>query len=148
MSNSLKLLIENLVGTIVNAGIWINVECNIGIVSACLPIMRPIFSFCFGESLRSRISRSRSSQNKGSQKFSEQKSGSNISTPGNTNNGQNLQSYRPERRKVRGWFSGTVSTLTHDEERPRASDEEEMVPIGKIGVERDLGLREDHELHR
>lgn len=29
-------------GTIVNAGIWINVECNIGIVSACLPIMGPL----------------------------------------------------------------------------------------------------------
>ena len=29
-------------GTITNAGIWINVECNIGIVSACLPVMWPL----------------------------------------------------------------------------------------------------------
>ncbi|KAI4160884.1 MAG: hypothetical protein LQ342_005310 [Letrouitia transgressa] len=28
--------------TIVNAGIWINVECNLGVVSACLPVMRPL----------------------------------------------------------------------------------------------------------
>ncbi|KAL9043550.1 MAG: hypothetical protein Q9214_003268 [Letrouitia sp. 1 TL-2023] len=28
--------------TIVNAGIWINVECDLGIVSACLPVMRPL----------------------------------------------------------------------------------------------------------
>ncbi|KAK3170138.1 hypothetical protein OEA41_009524 [Lepraria neglecta] len=28
--------------TITNAGIWINVECNIGIVSACLPVMWPL----------------------------------------------------------------------------------------------------------
>ncbi|KAL9610139.1 MAG: hypothetical protein Q9167_005140 [Letrouitia subvulpina] len=28
--------------TIVNAGIWINVECDLGVVSACLPVMRPL----------------------------------------------------------------------------------------------------------
>ena len=30
-------------GTIVDAGIWLNVECNIGIVCACLPGMRGLF---------------------------------------------------------------------------------------------------------
>lgn len=31
------------IGTIIDAGLWINIECNIGIVCACLPIMRPLF---------------------------------------------------------------------------------------------------------
>lgn len=31
------------VGTVIDSGIWLLVECNIGIVCACLPIMRPIF---------------------------------------------------------------------------------------------------------
>ncbi|KAI4244644.1 MAG: hypothetical protein L6R40_002848 [Gallowayella cf. fulva] len=30
--------------TIVPAGVWIIVECNIGIASVCLPLMRPLFS--------------------------------------------------------------------------------------------------------
>lgn len=32
------------VGTGISVGIWVNVECNIGIVSACLPILRPLFT--------------------------------------------------------------------------------------------------------
>ncbi|KAI4122811.1 MAG: hypothetical protein LQ341_007269 [Variospora aurantia] len=30
--------------TSVSVGVWVNVECNIGILSACLPILRPLFS--------------------------------------------------------------------------------------------------------
>ena len=30
--------------TVVNAGLWVVVECNIGIVSACLPVMKPLFN--------------------------------------------------------------------------------------------------------
>ncbi len=33
--------------TIVPAGIWIVVECNIGIASVCLPLMRPLITFEF-----------------------------------------------------------------------------------------------------
>ncbi|KAL9004532.1 MAG: hypothetical protein Q9188_002658 [Gyalolechia gomerana] len=33
--------------TIVPAGVWIVVECNIGIASVCLPLMRPLVSFKF-----------------------------------------------------------------------------------------------------
>lgn len=29
-------------GTVVDVSLWINVECNLGIVCACLPIMRPV----------------------------------------------------------------------------------------------------------
>ena len=30
--------------TFVDLGVWLNVECNIGIVSACLPIFPPLFN--------------------------------------------------------------------------------------------------------
>ena len=39
-----ELRVYDLPYTAVVAGIWINVECNIGIVSACLPVMRPLFN--------------------------------------------------------------------------------------------------------
>ncbi|MCJ1294429.1 hypothetical protein MMC34_005987 [Xylographa carneopallida] len=34
---------SDLTWTAVEAGLWINTECNLGIVCACLPIMRPLF---------------------------------------------------------------------------------------------------------
>ena len=44
-------------GTIVDAGIWLNVECSLGIVCACLPIMRPFFRLAGSSfsSIRSRL---------------------------------------------------------------------------------------------
>ena len=39
------MILKGTVGTIVDAGIWINVECNIGIVSACLPVLRPLLKY-------------------------------------------------------------------------------------------------------
>ena len=41
----MKSTLKGIIGTIVDAGIWINVECNIGIVSACLPVMRPLLKY-------------------------------------------------------------------------------------------------------
>ncbi|MCJ1359517.1 MAG: hypothetical protein MMC33_009519 [Icmadophila ericetorum] len=40
--------------TIVDAGIWLNVEGSLGIVCACLPTMRPVFRLA-GSSIRSRV---------------------------------------------------------------------------------------------
>ena len=37
-----NLRAHHLLGTIVNAGIWINIETNLGIVCACLPTLRPL----------------------------------------------------------------------------------------------------------
>jgi len=34
---------SDLTWTAVEAGLWINVECNLGIVCACLPVMKPLF---------------------------------------------------------------------------------------------------------
>ena len=44
-------------GTSVDAGVWINVECNIGIVSACLPLLRPLFNQQYPSSPASHFAR-------------------------------------------------------------------------------------------
>ena len=110
--------------------------------------MRPIFAVFFSESLRSRFSRSRSSENKGSRKLSEQKNELNESKSGNNSKGAGIISHKLEGRKSRGWYSATVSALAaRDEEETRGREEEEMVPVGKIGVKHNLEWREDRELH-
>ncbi|KAL8947284.1 MAG: hypothetical protein Q9222_006421, partial [Ikaeria aurantiellina] len=39
-----ELHLSDITWTSISVGVWVNVECNIGIVSACLPILRPLFS--------------------------------------------------------------------------------------------------------
>ncbi|KAL9008396.1 MAG: hypothetical protein Q9173_006474 [Seirophora scorigena] len=39
-----ELKFSDISWTSVSVGVWVNVECNIGILSACLPILRPLFS--------------------------------------------------------------------------------------------------------
>ena len=41
---------KNNVGTSIDVGVWINIECNIGIVSACLPLLRPLFNSDYSKS--------------------------------------------------------------------------------------------------
>ncbi|KAI4224119.1 MAG: hypothetical protein L6R36_004904 [Xanthoria steineri] len=45
--------------SVTSSGIWLNVELSIGIVSACLPLLRPLFSRVLSSQLRSRFSKSR-----------------------------------------------------------------------------------------
>ena len=35
-------MLITILGTVVDVSLWINVECNVGIVCACLPVMRPV----------------------------------------------------------------------------------------------------------
>ncbi|KAL9048080.1 MAG: hypothetical protein Q9206_006257 [Seirophora lacunosa] len=39
-----ELKFSDISWTSVSVGVWVNVECNIGILSACLPILRPLFT--------------------------------------------------------------------------------------------------------
>ena len=43
----------------IDAGIWLDVEVDIGILSASLPMLRPLFTKVFPSGFRSRFSRSR-----------------------------------------------------------------------------------------
>ncbi|KAI4240047.1 MAG: hypothetical protein LQ352_007732 [Teloschistes flavicans] len=52
-----ELSLIDVTWTSTNVGVWINVECNIGILSACLPILRPLFSTKYASSPVSRLTR-------------------------------------------------------------------------------------------
>ncbi|KAI4096786.1 MAG: hypothetical protein L6R37_006910 [Teloschistes peruensis] len=52
-----ELSLSDITWTSTNVGVWVNVECNIGILSACLPILRPLFSTKYTSSPVSRLTR-------------------------------------------------------------------------------------------
>ncbi|KAL8774200.1 MAG: hypothetical protein Q9194_004095 [Teloschistes cf. exilis] len=142
--------------SVVNAGIWLNVEIAIGILSASLPLMRPLFSRAFPSQVRSRFSRSRNTH--GSQRLTD---GPNASNP-NASSGQshsrinksarvksledaeNIYVGGDGKRTNRDWYSaaaapkrgkgGIGDTTTTSEE----GSEEDIIPMGKIQVRRDI----------
>ncbi|KAL8854497.1 MAG: hypothetical protein Q9221_000768 [Calogaya cf. arnoldii] len=50
-----ELQISDATYTSISVGVWVIVECNIGILSACLPILRPLFSSKYTSSPISRL---------------------------------------------------------------------------------------------
>ncbi|CAL8581168.1 hypothetical protein XPA_006871 [Xanthoria parietina] len=52
-----ELQVSDATYTSINVGVWVIVECNIGILSACLPILRPLFSSKYASSPVSRLAR-------------------------------------------------------------------------------------------
>ena len=70
-SYSLYLLIYRTV-TVVNSSIWLNVEANIGILSACLPTLQPLFRKHIVSAIRLRFSKHSSNRyGTGSQRLSD-----------------------------------------------------------------------------
>ena len=52
-----ELKLSDITWTSISVGVWVNVECNIGILSACLPILRPLFSTKYSSSPVSYVTR-------------------------------------------------------------------------------------------
>ncbi|KAL8717923.1 MAG: hypothetical protein Q9225_004887 [Loekoesia sp. 1 TL-2023] len=52
-----ELKLSDITWTSISVGVWIDVECNIGILSACLPILRPLFSTKYSSSPISYLTR-------------------------------------------------------------------------------------------
>ncbi|KAI4269949.1 MAG: hypothetical protein L6R38_007281 [Xanthoria sp. 2 TBL-2021] len=52
-----ELQVSDATYTSISVGVWVIVECNIGILSACLPILRPLFSSKYTSSPVSRLAR-------------------------------------------------------------------------------------------
>lgn len=135
--------------TLVNLGIWINVECCIGIVCACIPTLRPLVSASFPDAFRTRFSRSRSSKgrsgmNKGSLRLTDEensrisrsnKSETLTSTAEGPDHNKKPIVKESQGGKHKTWF-GTHSTK--DNERTRKGSMEEMVPMGNIAVRHDV----------
>ena len=103
--------------TIVDAGIWINVECNIGIVSACLPIMRPLlnrvpksFTSRFSESFSNPFSWRSSKLTASASRSGELPNKKGKKVPQNTVNNTTKASYQSQWPKDSHGSTGSEST--------------------------------------
>ncbi|KAI4177281.1 MAG: hypothetical protein LQ348_005849 [Seirophora lacunosa] len=129
--------------TIVNSGIWLNVEVGIGIVSGCLPLLRPLCSRAFPSQLRSRFSKSGTTG--GSQRLPEDSSTNDRKMRSNVNASGDHGTFSGNRRN-RSWYANQsgVSTAAGGGKRGKAdlegagSSEEDMVPMGRIQVRYDV----------
>ncbi|KAL9594894.1 MAG: hypothetical protein Q9219_006771 [cf. Caloplaca sp. 3 TL-2023] len=141
--------------TVVNSGLWLNVELAIGILSASLPLMRPLVSGAFPSEIRSRFSRSRTT---GSQRLPEDKTphrrhGSNSYALSASRTGKALDDDDDRAGDVyagggggkrKGWLGNLVSEAkgtrrADDAESGEGSGSEVgMVPMGGIRVTRDV----------
>ena len=125
------------VDTVVNSGIWLNVECNIGILSASLPLLRPLFSKTF-PSIRSKFSRSSNVRyGTGSRRLPDNEKNPRSSTLGSSQASGGI--YQGTGKGQKAWYDHGVSTMaTKNEENASDCSQEEMVPMGKIAVRHDL----------
>ncbi|KAL8993132.1 MAG: hypothetical protein Q9169_006575, partial [Polycauliona sp. 2 TL-2023] len=70
--------------SVVSSGIWLNVEISIGILSACLPLLKPLVSRAFPSQIRSRFSKSRT----GSQRLQDLEANGKASGGGSKSGGK------------------------------------------------------------
>lgn len=130
-------------GSVYHLAIWINVECNIGIVCTCLPVMRTLMQRIYPISFLSRFSRSRSGYNsqKGSQRLSdEENSGiSQKKTVTSTVEGVGMPRPSMDRGGSRGKYNVWLPNKKHSKnEGDMTGSMEEMVPMGNIAVQHDI----------
>ncbi|KAL8689678.1 MAG: hypothetical protein Q9218_004708 [Villophora microphyllina] len=138
----------------VNAGVWLNVEIAIGILSASLPLMRPLFTRAFPSQILSRFSKSHPTSGSHRLPDADNAAHSNPSASNrhrknnsarikSSGDAENIYVGGDGNRKHRDWYStavaakkgkgGSGGTATSDE-----GSEEDMVPMGKIQVRRDV----------
>ena len=126
--------------SVVNSGLWLNVECNIGIVSACLPILRPLFSKTFPGAVRSKLSRSRpSGYGSGSQRLPDVEKGVRSSTLGGSTDPSGGSGVGGNSQNHKTWYNAAATAKT-SKSGDTGSDcsQEEMVPMGRIAVRHDV----------
>ena len=121
-----------------DAAIWLSVEEDIGILSACLPTMGPLLHRAFSSSLRSYFSRLRNKRySAGAERLPDHE----VERPG-LHVGQ-------ENKKHKMWYdqTGLFSWASKHEASGQgggdgddASDETMVVPMGRIRVRRDIEL--------
>lgn len=133
----------NIIGTVVHLAIWINVECNIGIVCTCLPVMRTLVQKLQPLFLRSHFSRSRSGygSQKGSTRLTDSENSriSQKKTVTSTVEGVGTPRKSMDKGGSKGknnsWFSNKRPLRNDDD---MMGSMEEMVPIGQIAVQHDI----------
>ena len=125
------------------AGLWILVECNIGIVSACLPTMRPLFNTPFAAKLTSRFSSTRIGS-KGSGRLSDEEQASSGSVDHEIQQAypkddpQRLGTVYKGPTKNETWYSVSSEPSSKQDRRSVKVQDVEMVPRGQIAVRHDV----------
>lgn len=124
------------------AGLWILVECNIGIVSACLPVMGPLLKMHFVGKLSSGFSSLRKS-NRGSSRLSDEERLPSINLDDEVRKEYPNDHRRAPRvyngsRKNETWYSVSSEPVgRHDNKNVKVQDVE-TIPQGQIAVRHDV----------
>ena len=117
-------------------------ECNIGIVSACLPVMGPLLKMHFVSKLSSGFSSLRKS-NRGSSRLSDEEQLPSISLDDEArkvylNDQQRAPRVYNGSRKNETWYSVSSEPVgRHDNKNVRVQNAE-MIPQGQIAVRHDV----------
>ncbi|KAL8896453.1 MAG: hypothetical protein Q9192_003087 [Flavoplaca navasiana] len=131
--------------TTTHPGIWLNVELSIGILSASLPLMRPLVSRA---KIRSRFSKSRKTGSYRLQDVEGPNAGisSNSRAPhskGLSDSG--VYQGQNKRQPYKSWYNaGTYISSNGDGRHSKEGSEEGIVPMGKIHVKHDLEQEQGH----
>ncbi|KAL6714605.1 hypothetical protein ACLMJK_008030 [Lecanora helva] len=127
--------------SVYSSGIWLNVECNIGIISVCLPVLRPLFSRAFPSGFRSRFTRSRTHTSTrygtGSQRIPDAEKGHRRSSTlvGSNGGSTNVYSNGGGRKNHRTWYNNAVTAIaSKDDDRGSEGSQEVIIPMNRIGV--------------
>ncbi|KAL8927223.1 MAG: hypothetical protein Q9208_002399 [Pyrenodesmia sp. 3 TL-2023] len=142
-----ELDVNDISWSAVDLGIWIIVEIGLGIVSGCLPVMRPLFSGAFTSQIRSRFSKYSKSRSTGSHRLpdSNDPSSNSSSKPKHASrininrlDSENIYS-GPAHKKQRSWYNNVnAAGRTREDVESGQGSEEEIIPMGKIQVKHDL----------
>ncbi|KAI4283843.1 MAG: hypothetical protein L6R38_001890 [Xanthoria sp. 2 TBL-2021] len=132
--------------TTVSSGIWLNVEISIGILSASLPSMRPLFSRAIPSQIRSRFSKSRHTGTQRLQDVEGVNSGKISGSRGPHSKGlsdSGIYQGQNKQQPHKSWYNAgarvtSKRTGRHSEGGSEEGSEEDMVPMGKIHVKHDM----------
>ena len=124
------------------AGLWILVECNIGIVSACLPVMGPLLKMHFVSKLSSGFS-SLHKSNRGSSRLSDEEQPPSTSLDEEVRKEYPNDHRRAPRvyngsRKNETWYSVSSEPVGRHHSKNVRLQDVEMIPQGQIAVRHDV----------
>lgn len=131
----------------VNIAIWVNIECNVGIVSACIPAMRPLFNMPFFANARSLIRGSTLNPlGKGSSRtlHASKKTPTSIKINGEAGEMSTKRSaYGHIRRgeKNPSWYTTAVGG--NDIQHKDGILEDDRIPLGRIAVRYEIELSDE-----
>ncbi|KAI4261903.1 MAG: hypothetical protein L6R42_002910, partial [Xanthoria sp. 1 TBL-2021] len=133
--------------TTVSSGIWLNVELSIGILSASLPLMRPLFSRAIPSQIRPHFSKSRHTGSQRLQDVEGANSGKISGSRGSHSKGlSNSGIYQGQNKQQphKSWYNaGTHVTSKRTGRHSEEGSEEDMLPMGKIHVKHGLEREQD-----